>query len=200
MKVLDAPVLEPTEAEQLFDEVVKTQRTKGRRTYGRGLDWTEGDGPDAKYDWLQMALEEAVDLNQYLCAEICKWRRMTRYLQDALAQPDKVGNPLTLAEYQAAALRTAHDDQSTQELAIRALGLAGEAGEVVEIVKKYLGHGHEFDRDKLNKELGDVLWYVATLADACGLDLAEVAEKNIEKLRQRYPDGFTHEASRNRAD
>lgn len=198
MKVVEATEL--TEAEQLFDDIVKQQRAKGRKSYGGGLDWHDGDGPDAKYDWRQMALEEAVDLNQYLCAEICKYRSAVRRMTEAERQRDSEPLGLTLAQYQVAALRTAHDDQSSQELAIRALGLAGEAGEVVELVKKYLGHGHDFDRDKLSKELGDVLWYVATLADACGLDLAEIAQKNIDKLKARYPEGFSHEASRNRTE
>lgn len=193
-----AEAIELTQAEEMFDDVVKQQRLKGRKTYGSGLDWKGGDGPGAPYDWRQMALEEAVDLSQYLCAEIFRQRMQIQRLERAVeAQPELSGGT-TLAEYQYAALRTAHNDQSSQELAIRALGLAGESGEVVELIKKYLGHGHDFDREKLGKELGDVLWYVATLADACGLQLEDIAQKNIEKLKQRYPDGFSHDASRNR--
>lgn len=198
MRVAEA--IELTQAEELFDDVVKQQRRKGRKTYGGGLDWKAGDGVDATYDWRQMALEEAVDLAQYLCAEICKYRHAVSRMTAAERERDKEPQGLTMAQYQMAALRTAHNDQSSQELAIRALGLAGESGEVVELVKKYLGHGHDFDRAKLGKELGDVLWYVATLADACGLDLEDIARQNIEKLKQRYPDGFSSEASRNRTE
>lgn len=198
MKVVEAIPL--TEAEQLFDDTVKQQRAKGRESYGRGLDWSDGDGENAAYDWRQMALEEAVDLSQYLCAEICKYRNFVRRMDEDERERNSEARGLTLSEYQTAALRTANNDEGTQELAIRALGLAGEAGEVVEIVKKYLGHGHGFDRDKLAKELGDVMWYVATLADACGLDLSDIAQKNIDKLKARYPEGFSHEASRNRSE
>lgn len=189
---------ELTEAEKLFDSTVAEQRRKGRSHYGRGLSWSDGDGPDAPYDWRHMALEEAVDLTQYLCAEILRLRytitRMTRSMP-----PVRESGPYTFDHYQKEALVTCPADEPlVQAFAIRALGLAGEAGEVVEQVKKYLGHGHELDRDLLRKELGDVLWYVATLAHAADLSMGEVAEKNIEKLRQRYPQGFSHDASRNR--
>ena len=80
------------------------------------------------------------------------------------------------------------------------LGLAGEAGEVVDHLKKHLHHGHELDRDKLVKEAGDVLWYLAALATLLGVDLSEVAQRNVDKLIRRYPQGFTHEASRNRSE
>lgn len=99
-----------------------------------------------------------------------------------------------LDHYQQLACRTMGD----ASLAVLALGVAGEAGEVADIVKKVVGHGHELDRDKLRKELGDVLWYVATLSRALELDLSDVAGANIEKLLARYPDGFSAERSRNR--
>jgi len=79
-----------------------------------------------------------------------------------------------------------------------AMGLAGEAGEVVDLLKKHLGHGHDLDADKLTKELGDVLWYVSAIAQSAGLELGDIARANVEKLRKRYPDGFSVEASRNR--
>lgn len=107
--------------------------------------------------------------------------------------------------YQAEAMRTARSTvglQATPEgaLAVRGLGLAGEAGEVVDLVKKHLGHGHELPREKLVKELGDVLWYVATIAASQGIKLSEVAEANIAKLRARYPNGFNAAASKAKAD
>lgn len=110
---------------------------------------------------------------------------------------------MTFHEYQKLAARTltASDGRSPElHLAIMALGLAGEAGEVVEMVKKHVGHGHELDREKLAKELGDVLWYIAAVATITGLDGNDIAERNIAKLRARYPDGFSHEASKARAE
>jgi NTP pyrophosphatase (non-canonical NTP hydrolase) len=85
-------------------------------------------------------------------------------------------------------------------IAWNALGLAGEAGEVVDLVKKGVFHQHGLDRDKLSKELGDVLWYVAALCSTLNLSLSEVMEANIEKLRRRYPEGYSAEASRTRKD
>jgi NTP pyrophosphatase (non-canonical NTP hydrolase) len=85
-------------------------------------------------------------------------------------------------------------------LAAMALGVAGEAGEVADLVKKHVAHGHELSREKLTKELGDVMWYLAALARLAGIDLSEVATENARKLRARYPDGFSEERSKNRLD
>jgi NTP pyrophosphatase (non-canonical NTP hydrolase) len=108
---------------------------------------------------------------------------------------------LTLTEYQKKAKVTARKDLSHQSrLANMALGLAGEAGETADHIKKHLFHGHDLDKDKLSKEIGDVLWYVALLADCVGLDLSDVAQGNLNKLQKRYGKEFTVEKSINRAD
>lgn len=80
------------------------------------------------------------------------------------------------------------------------LGLNGEAGEIADHVKKAVFHGHTLDHVALAKELGDILWYVAQAATASGFGLDEIAAMNIEKLRKRYPEGFSSEASINRAE
>ena len=111
---------------------------------------------------------------------------------------------LGLDDYQRYAARTLtrsdHPDVQKSQLAILGLGLGGEAGEVQELLKKHLGHGHELDREKLVKELGDVLWYVAGVATSQGLSLEDIAEQNIAKLLKRYPQGFDPERSKNRSD
>lgn len=81
-----------------------------------------------------------------------------------------------------------------------AIGLAGEAGEVCDLVKKGVFHQHGIDREKLIKELGDVCWYTAALCSKLGVSLSEVMERNIEKLQQRYPDGYSSAASLARID
>jgi NTP pyrophosphatase (non-canonical NTP hydrolase) len=86
-----------------------------------------------------------------------------------------------------------------KELSVYALGLTGESGEVADLIKKHVGHGHDLDGTKILLELGDVLWYVAALANVVGWSLEEVAEANVQKLRKRYPDGFSPEASKARA-
>lgn len=103
-------------------------------------------------------------------------------------------------QYQRLALVTAAPpgDSQSLHLAILGLGIAGEAGEVADLLKKVIGHGHSLDPEWLAKELGDVLWYVATIAAQVGLPLSTVMERNIEKLAKRYPGGFSEEKSRNR--
>lgn len=79
-------------------------------------------------------------------------------------------------------------------------GLAGEAGEVCDLLKKVHGHGKPYDAGKLKKELGDVLWYVANLANIHGFTLSEVAQANVDKLRARHPSGFTVASAAAKAD
>jgi NTP pyrophosphatase (non-canonical NTP hydrolase) len=105
-------------------------------------------------------------------------------------------------KYQELAMRTAGDtlhDKDDGKI-IAALGLTGAAGEFAEIVKKWKYHNHPFDRDKAIKEAGDICWYIARACVAMDISLSEVMEMNIEKLKQRYPEGFTTEASMHRIE
>lgn len=108
---------------------------------------------------------------------------------------------LTANEYQEQALRTAPpvDPNNNQSLVYGALGLVGEAGEFSELVKKIAFHGHNIDKAKLIRELGDVQWYIAYAANVLGLPLEEVMQTNIDKLKARYPMGFSTDKSINRA-
>jgi len=104
-------------------------------------------------------------------------------------------------DYQREAMRTASPDQAFRErLLVAALGLAGESGEFVDAIKKWAFHAHPLDADELRKELGDVLWYVALACDALDLRLGDVMAANIEKLRRRYPEGFSGERSLHREE
>lgn len=109
---------------------------------------------------------------------------------------------MLLSDYQDRALSTRAGDLPQKEaIAIWALGLAGESGEVADIVKKHIGHGHPLDNaslEKIAEELGDVLWYVAAMASHLGFDLNEIAALNLEKLQRRYPGGFSADRSINR--
>lgn len=103
--------------------------------------------------------------------------------------------------YQHEAMRTKAHYMSKQEQIINgALGLAGEGGEVCDLIKKHLAHGHILQVEDVEKELGDILWYIAEICDALGLDMGIVARKNIEKLVERYPQGFSTEKSLNRKE
>lgn len=102
-------------------------------------------------------------------------------------------------EYQDLAQKTAKKDTAVS-LFNGPLGLAGEAGEVVDLLKKTLIHGHPLDVALLKEELGDVLWYLAEIAAKAELKLEDIAIANIEKLKKRYPEGFSLTASLARVD
>jgi NTP pyrophosphatase (non-canonical NTP hydrolase) len=108
---------------------------------------------------------------------------------------------MNLDDYQKLAARTINPEQSHRDnLGNFALGLTGEAGETGDYIKKHLYHGHSLDPEVVQKELGDVLWYIAGLATATGLSLEDVARGNISKLKRRYPKGFSQADSLARVD
>ena len=108
---------------------------------------------------------------------------------------------MTVNEYQKLAMITLHPALDKKEVLINGvMGLCGESGEAIDIVKKWLAQGHELDREKLAKELGDIAWYLAETATALGLDLDDIFAANIEKLKRRYPEGFDAERSIHRTD
>ena len=90
---------------------------------------------------------------------------------------------MTLNEYQKLAMTTLNPALEGKDVLINGvMGLCGEAGEVIEIIKKFTWHGRKLDRENMIKEMGDVLWYLAELCGSIDTDLDEVMEKNIEKL------------------
>ena len=108
---------------------------------------------------------------------------------------------MTMNEYQQLAQRTYNiTDKVEDKIENGCMGLNGEAGECIDLLKKYLYQDHELDKDRMIEELGDVLWYCAELACGLGVTLEEVAERNIEKLKRRYPEGFDAERSKNREE
>jgi NTP pyrophosphatase (non-canonical NTP hydrolase) len=106
----------------------------------------------------------------------------------------------TLDQYDRDAMSFHNRESYLESLIAYGFGIAGESGEVCELFKKAQTHGHPLDISKLEKELGDVLWYVVALGHIHGISLEDIANANIEKLSKRYPDGFSYEASRNREE
>lgn len=92
------------------------------------------------------------------------------------------------------------DNQSMQALVHGSLGLAGETGEVVDMIKKHLIFNKPLDTDKLKKELGDVLWYMSVIIHEIGSSYEEIMQMNAEKLDARYPQGFSEQAALERKD
>lgn len=108
---------------------------------------------------------------------------------------------MEINEYQKLAMRTLNPEIDKKELILNAsMGLCGESGEIIDLVKKHLFQGHDLDDEKLIKELGDVAWYLAEAATALNVDLSEILEKNIKKLENRFPDGFNSNRSINRGE
>lgn len=102
-------------------------------------------------------------------------------------------------DYQEAALRTeSGSDYHFPRILNGLMGLNGEAGEAIDILKKHFFQGHDLDEKELATELGDIAWYLAVSADAIGYDLETILQMNINKLKDRYPDGFDSFKSINR--
>lgn len=79
-------------------------------------------------------------------------------------------------------------------------GLSGETGELNDLLKKAIFHGHEINLEEVQKELGDVLWYVAMMCESFGFRMEDIMQMNIDKLVARYPDGFSEYASQHREE
>ena len=108
---------------------------------------------------------------------------------------------MTVNEYQKMAMATLNPALAKKDVLINGvMGLCGEAGEAIDVVKKHLAQGHPLDREHLIQELGDVAWYLAETATALDVDLEEVFSRNIEKLRRRYPQGFAAQRSLEREE
>ena len=103
---------------------------------------------------------------------------------------------LTANAYQKQAMATLNPALGKKDILINGvMGLCGEAGEAIDLVKKHLHQGHELDRQALKKELGDIAWYLAETAYALDMTLEDVLTANLEKLKARYPEGFDTERS-----
>ena len=106
---------------------------------------------------------------------------------------------LTANDYQRQAMALLNPALSRKDVLINGvMGLCGESGEAIDIVKKHLHQGHPLDKEKLAKELGDVAWYLAETAFALDIPLERILRMNLEKLHKRYPEGFDSNRSQNR--
>ena len=102
-------------------------------------------------------------------------------------------------DYQRQAMTFLNPEMNRKDVLINGvMGLCGESGETIDIVKKHLYQGHELDKEKLAQELGDIAWYLAETAYALDLPLETILRDNLEKLKKRYPEGFSVERSINR--
>ena len=108
---------------------------------------------------------------------------------------------MEINDYQRLAMTTLNPALDKKDVLINSvMGLCGESGEAIDIVKKWLAQGHELDRAHLAKELGDVAWYLAEAATALGIPLEDILRANLDKLKARYPEGFSARKSIERAE
>lgn len=108
---------------------------------------------------------------------------------------------MNINEYQNKVLRTFNQSNEVKENILQCLlGLNGEVGEVTDLFKKHFFQGHHLEPKSLNEEIGDVMWYIANLCNSLELDLSRILENNLSKLKLRYPEGFSEQASKERSD
>ena len=108
---------------------------------------------------------------------------------------------MKINEYQILAMRTLNPNLDKKDVLINGvMGLCGDSGELIDLVKKQLAQGHSLNREKIKEELGDVAWYLAETAYALDIDLESILQQNIDKLKKRYPEGFSKEDSIQRRD
>ena len=155
------------------------QESKGKAKYGQNLEENTTLSTPQRIEHLE---EELLDGLKY-CEHLKK----------------AVIDSLSANDYQRMAMRTAGEYNSKYDcLRNAAYGLNGEAGEVIDLLKKHEFQGHELDREKLIDELGDVQWYIALAATAMGKTLEDIMQHNVDKLKKRYPEGFDKNRSINR--
>ena len=164
-----------------IDDLLNRQIQKGVSKYGQTLEDNVTLTTGQRIEHLE---EELADAMMY-----CE------HLKEAIS-----GTNLTADDYQRAALRTARTDELAKEeiLLNGVMGLCGEAGEVIDLLKKARFQGHEFNLTDFLAELGDVAWYLAVAAWAADMPLSDVFEANIVKLKKRYPEKFDKARSINR--
>ena len=105
---------------------------------------------------------------------------------------------MNINNYQKEAMKTLNPELNKKDILINSvMGLCGESGEAIDIVKKWLMQGHDLDKNHLIKELGDIAWYLAEAATALNVPLDTILQGNLDNLPKRYPDGFNTSASIN---
>jgi NTP pyrophosphatase (non-canonical NTP hydrolase) len=158
----------------------------------------------------EQEIERLKDDNKELQREVIEKEKEIRDLvKHTKQEPLQAITGLSLNDYQQLASRTANTDWDLISVRVIrdprllpllnfALGTAGEAGEIADELKKVVFHGHKLDVDKIVKEAGDCMWYLSQLVNLLDVSLEEVGQLNIKKLKERYPEGFSEEASLSR--
>lgn len=96
------------------------------------------------------------------------------------------------------AMNSRLENDGVKRLLHAGIGLSTEAGEFLDALKKHIFYGKELDRVNLAEEMGDLFWYLAIVSDELGVEMSDVMERNIEKLKARYGEKFSEEKAENR--
>lgn len=105
---------------------------------------------------------------------------------------------MNITEYQRKSMRTMKQDNETTLHCC--MGMSGEVGEVVDLIKKSHFYGKDLDKSKIQEELGDVMFYIVNLATSLDISMENVLDENVKKLEKRYPNGFSSEDAIARRD
>ena len=183
-------------------------------TQKENIDYSKCNMPDIRGHLNHKACltEKEVQLAKYLCKHGYKQKEVAELLDvknvntiSRAVSGARYGNvedaSSIISLYPLLVEKTRRSDLSVDEQMINAsLGLAGEVGEVVDIVKKHMYQGHELEIEELLDELGDVMYYLCWLCMLFQIDFSEICFNNMNKLTKRYPNGFEEERSINRAE
>lgn len=174
-----------------------------RKEYGNAL--AEIVRSHEERDMLRTALERFTRLDYaFLRPEVLDYAleealRAINHSRGPMANSTPSPSPIyDIDEYRELSMRTAGSIAGDEALKLSAIGLSGETGEFADTVKKVLYHAHPRDALHMAEELGDNLWYIALASREIGIPLSTILRMNVEKLKRRYPNGFSEEASRNR--
>ncbi|AVO23067.1 pyrophosphatase [Bacillus phage Anath] len=127
------------------------------------------------------------------------WTNLDEYDYKSFSVREVKG--MTEEQYRKEIKRTMNDEiEFKHKVAMLSMGMMGEAGEICDTLKKHIYHGHALNYDELVKEFGDLEWYLQHLKMLLVIDNEDVRQKNIDKLRARYPEGFSEKASVERVD
>ena len=182
-------------------------------TQKENTDYSKCNMPDVRGHLNHKACltEKEVQLAKYLCKHGYKQKKVAELLDVKNANTisraingARYGNvedaSSIISLYPLLVEKTRRSDLSVDEQIKNAsMGLAGEAGEALDIIKKYAYQGHELEVEELIDELGDVMYYLCWLCILLQIDFSEICFNNINKLTKRYPNGFEEERSINRA-
>ncbi len=98
---------------------------------------------------------------------------------------------MEIREYQKLSTRTLDKNLDFhKQLNNMLLGISGETGETIDLFKKHLYQGHRLDNTKVSLEIGDIMFYLTNLCTLLEINMEDVLEINVHKLRNRYPNGF----------